>query len=84
LFITDRGADRGLYPIGVNYDKQTGKFKAFCSNGEGRLRYLGRFNTPEDAHEAWRKCKHEIALILAEEHSDTRIKSALMSRYANE
>ena len=64
-FTTDRGAARGVYPIGVNFDKRSGKFRSTCSNPIAKKQeYLGLFNTPEAAHLAWRTRKMELALEL--------------------
>ena len=54
----DHGASRGELPIGVCLCKQTGRNKSNCSNPiTGKRNNLGRFTTPEAAHQAWLKCK---------------------------
>ena len=64
-FTSDCGASRGELPIGVYLCKKTGKYKSECNNPiTGKPHYLGRFTTPEAAHEAWLKCKLELALEL--------------------
>ena len=45
---TKRQNDRGNYPIGVVKELKTNKFMARCCTLEGR-KYLGTFNTPEQA-----------------------------------
>ena len=55
LFIK-RDNDRGEYPIGVSYDKQNKKYQTYCSiNGENKN--LGRYNTPEQAFNAYKIAK---------------------------
>ena len=77
-FVTARGASRGDYPIGVYLFKKTGKYSASCRNPFTRkLEHLGYFSTPVDAHEAWRKRKHELAQLVAATESDPRIVEAL-------
>ena len=67
-FTIDCGASRGNLPIGVSICKTTGKYKAQCSNPiTGKNRNLGRFTTLESAHEAWIKCKLELAAQLKPE-----------------
>ena len=67
-FTVDCGAVRGEFPIGVSFCKQTGKYKSQCCNPiTGKQRNLGRFSTPEAAHEAWLKCKLELATQLKPE-----------------
>ena len=82
-FVVARDASRGGYPTGVSLYKRTGKFFASCENPfTGKKEHLGYFSTPEDAHEAWRKCKHELAQLVAATESDPRIVAALKKRYS--
>ena len=84
LFVTARDAIRGDYPIGVSLFKRTGKFFARCNNPfTGKLEHLGYFSTPEDAHEVWRKRKHELAQLVAATEADPRIVAALKKRYSS-
>jgi hypothetical protein len=83
LFVTARDACRGDYPIGVCLYKQTGKYIAYCENPfSGKKEHLGLFLTPEEAHEAWRKRKHELAQLVAARESDQRVVEALKKRYS--
>ena len=85
LFVTARDACRGDYPIGVHLFKRTGKYGACCSNlFTGKNEHLGYFSTPEEAHEAWRKRKHELAQLVAATESDIRVVEALKKRYSFE
>ena len=85
-FVTAKDASRGEYPLGVNWDKQSKKFKASCSNPFTKRReHLGYFDTTEEeAHEAWRKRKHELAQLVAATESDHRVVKALKKRYSVE
>jgi len=81
-FTVDCGASSGEWPIGVSLHKRTGMFVARCSNPfTGKRENLGGFDNPDDAHEAWRKRKHELALIYADQQTDPRIADALRTRY---
>lgn len=83
-FIVDQGGSRGEWPLGVHWRKDAGKFRAGCSNPlTGKCDHLGYFDTPEEAHEAWRARKHELACKYADQQSDPRIAAALRTRYAN-
>ena len=85
LFVTARDASRGDCPIGVSLVKRLGKYQAQCQNPFAEERgYLGCFSTPEDAHEAWRKRKHELAQLVADRESDMRVVEALKKRYSFE
>ena len=57
--LNDHKANRGLYPIGVSFKKQNNKFRAHISIN-GKLKYLGPFNTPELAHEEYKKAKYDL------------------------
>ena len=84
-FVTARDASRGDYPIGVTLFKRTGKYKAQCGNPfTGKQEHLGLFSTPEEAHEAWRKRKHELAQLVAATESDMLVVEALKRRYSFE
>ena len=81
-FMTDSGATRGDFPIGVNWDKRDGKYRAQCCNPfTSKRESLGYFIDYSAAHEAWRKRKHELACIYAEQQTDPRIAKALRERY---
>ena len=85
LFVIANDASRGDYPIGVYLRKPTGKYRAQCQNPfTGKYESLGYFSTPEEAHEAWRKRKHELAQLVAATESDPRVVEALKKRYSFE
>lgn len=82
-FLTDSAASRGDLPIGVCWDKLTGKYRAMCRNPfTRRLDSLGYFYAAKEAHEAWRAKKHEHACRYAEQQADPRIAYALRQRYS--
>ena len=81
-FLVDSCAARGEWPIGVHWNKRAGKFVAGCNNPITRkYEYLGYFRCPNEAHEAWRKRKHEHACRYADQQTDPRIADALRTRY---
>lgn len=83
MFMTDRGAARGEWPIGVHWNRRVGKFVAQCRNPfTGASEYLSLFTCPAEAHEAWRARKHEHACVYADMQTDPRIAKALRARYA--
>ena len=83
-FVIASDACRGEYPIGVSLFN-TGKYHARCQNPfTGEQEHLGYFSTPEEAHEAWRKRKHELAQLVAATESDPRVVEALKKRYSIE
>ena len=84
-FVLARDASRGECPIGVSLDKHKDKYRASCKNPfTGKKEHLGYFSTPEEAHEAWRKRKHELAQLVAATESDPRVVQALKKRYSFE
>ena len=84
-FVIASDASRGEYPIGVCLYKRTGKYIAQCQNlFTGKVEHFGYFSTTKEAHEAWRKRKHEIAQLVAATELDIRIVEALKKRYSFE
>lgn len=81
-FTTESSSTRGCYPIGVNFHRSTGELQAKCRNPfTGKQEFLGYFNCANEAHEAWRRRKHELACQWAEIVEDPRLKEALRNRY---
>ena len=60
-FTVDCVAARGLWPIGVCFDRRKRKFESRCCHPFGGREYLGGFSTPDEAHAAWLARKIEIA-----------------------
>jgi len=82
-FVTASDASRGEYPVGVDICKPTGKYRASCGNiFTGKQENLGYFSTTEEAHEAWRKRKNDLAQLVAATESDPRVVEALKKRYS--
>ena len=81
-FPEDHGSARGDYPLGVCLVKTNGNFRAKCRNPfTKKTEHLGYFNCPEKAHLAWKKRKHELACMLADDQPDLRVANALRTRY---
>ena len=81
-FITDHNLGRGDFMIGVH--KYINRFVSTCSSPflEGCNSVVGRFNTEQEAHQAWRKQKSIYANQLAEQQENEIVKDALLN-YAN-
>ena len=80
-FFTDRGNDRGEYPVGVCFHKQKGKFQASCAVN-GKQQYLGAFNTPEEAFAVYKTFKENLCKQLAlkwESEIDPRLFNTMMN-----
>lgn len=83
-FLTESGACRGKFPIGVSLERESGKYVAQCWSIElGKNKKIGRFKTPEEAHKAWLAFKLEQAYTLAAQQTDERVAKALVERYEN-
>lgn len=86
-FITDSGRTRGVFPIGVNYHKASGKFVAQCNNPfKNKREHLGLFTCEIEAHLAWKRRKHELAIELSNSEyvTDDRVREVLSTRYSSE
>ena len=67
LFTSCRAA-RGDLPLGVSFMEKRGKFRAYC-NSDGRLKHLGHFDGPGEAHRAWQA---EKVLVIQQAESAYR------------
>lgn len=74
--LTDRLAGRGDYPMGVSWDKESKKFRAYINNSN-KLKNLGRFDTIKEAHAVARKAKAKHITDIAQTQIEP-IKSALL------
>lgn len=80
-FLTDCGRARSDLPTGVSRSKR--RFRARCNNPfTQRREVVGYYATAEEAHEAWRQRKHELACQYADMQTDPRIAEALRTRFA--
>lgn len=82
-FVEDSASTRGKYPVGVSFNVQMSKVQSNCGNPfTNKREYLGLFDCQNEAHLAWKKRKHELALQLADLQDDDRVAAALRLRYA--
>lgn len=67
LLFTNRNNHRGKHPIGVYWKEHNQKF---CANGNNKNKreYLGLFDTPIEAFNAYKKHKENIIKIVANEY----------------
>ena len=69
IIFTSRKQCRGVYPIGVAFNKSKQKFEASLSvNGKGT--YLGTYNTPEEAFQAYKTAKENYIKEVADKWKD--------------
>lgn len=61
---------RGSLPIGVSYEKKTGKYRSRCNDGTKETIYLGLFSTPEEAFIKYKSYKESIIKQVAEKHKE--------------
>ncbi len=76
LFIT-RKACRGTTKLGVNIEKASGKFRAYCSD-KGKTISLGRYTSEDEAHEAYKKYKYKLIKGLALKQKEP-LRSAMLN-----
>jgi len=85
LLLTKRDNCRGEYPVGVCFDKASGKFKAYLAIN-GRPKHLGLFNTPEEAFFAYKAAKEAQIKVVAQQWQhllDERVYLALLTYEVN-
>lgn len=64
---------RGEFPIGVSYDKDRNMFSSQCTitkEGKRINKRIGRFNTPIEAFNAYKKFKEQYIKQVADEYKD--------------
>lgn len=66
LFIK-KDKNRGIYPIGVSWDKDKNKFSSRCSNGK-KYKFLGYYNTPQEAFNVYKTYKESYIKQVADEY----------------
>ena len=85
--VNDQSSRRGKYPQGVSYDAKRNKFASYC-RVKNKTKFLGYFDTPEEASEKYRAVKKNEFIRCAElARSDKRLYDALMTyagRFTNE
>lgn len=59
LFLNHK-TSRGEYPVGVYYDKDRNKYIAHCDTKEFNKKFIGRFDTAEEAFKAYKERKYEV------------------------
>lgn len=74
---TDRAAARGKWPIGVS--KKHNKFCTHLSIN-GKRAYIGYFDTPQEAHQAYRLAKIKHVENLMKNYPNQRIKQAVLAK----
>ena len=85
MLLTKRDNARGEYPVGIYFHKARGKFTAQL-NINGKKKFLGYFNTPEEAFQAYRVAKEAHIKAVAEKWKDQldgRVYLALMNYEVN-
>ena len=70
VLITKNDAKRGDLPIGVHYKKENGKYMASCNINNEKRKFLGYYNTPEEAFKAYKEFKEEYIKQVADEYRD--------------
>jgi len=76
---------RGEFPVGVYFDKASGKFVAQLAIN-GKLKHLGRFNTPEQAFQVYKRAKEAQIKVVAQKWQhllDERVFQALLAYEVN-
>ena len=68
---------RGSYPRGVGFRVARNKYRADC-NAYGKVKSLGEYDTPEEAHEAYKKFKYKYIAEIANKQSEP-LRTALLN-----
>ena len=80
-FFCDCRASRGESPLGVYFNKSTGKYLAHCAVNS-KTKHLGFFSTPEEAFSVYKQFKESLCKELATKwrgQIDNRVYDAMMA-----
>jgi hypothetical protein len=77
VLLTDSKATRGIHPRGVSFNKRNNKFQSELSVN-GKPKRLGGFDSPEKAHEVYKKAKYALIKATALKQLEP-LKSALLA-----
>tara|TARA_R110000787_G_C13228745_1_gene426987 strand:+ start:78 stop:668 length:591 start_codon:yes stop_codon:yes gene_type:complete len=75
--LTNSTSSRGKYPVGVHFFKSSGKYMSQCSGKEGGA-YLGCYDTPQEAHQAYKAAKYKRIAEIANQQSEP-LRTALLN-----
>ena len=76
--LTDRSNDRGEFPVGVTFDKHSGKYKVQL-NCFGERKHLGLYTNMEDAFAVYKAAKEAQIKIVATQYRDVLSSAAYES-----
>ena len=80
-FFTDCSNARGEYPVGVHFNKHSGKFMVYC-RVNGKKQHLGSFNTVDETFSVYKPFKEALCKQLAlkwESEIDSRLFNTMMN-----
>jgi hypothetical protein len=84
--LTKRHNFRGKWPLGVCLHTKTGKFRSYCSDGNGKQIFLGLFATQQEAFLAYKTFKEALIKQVAKQYKDQldpRVYQALLNYEVN-
>jgi len=67
---TNRKAERGALPLGVNWNEDHQKYQSACCDPLGKRHRLGYFDTPEKAFDAYKRKKEEVIKKVADKYKN--------------
>jgi len=85
LLLTKRDNYRGEWPVGVNFHKATGKFRAYLAIN-GKRKHLGLFTTPGEAFQVYKLAKEAYIKVVAQQWQhilDEKVFQALLDYEVN-
>ncbi len=84
-FLLDCRKRRGLYKLGVDIYRPNGKFRARCSNPlTNVIEHLGCYFSEDDAHNAWKRRKKELAVQLSALQDNEKVANKLNNLFEEE
>jgi len=61
---------RGLNPIGLTFNKRANKYYVNCCDGNGKIKYLGSFNSKDQAFKTYKEYKESVIKSQAKKYKE--------------
>lgn len=81
ILLVNSVSKRGKYPLGVHFSSKYKKYVAQCCNSIGGIAFLGNFDNPLSAFQAYKKYKESLIIEMANKYKvllDNRVYEALV------
>lgn len=82
MLLVSAAVSRGECPVGVHFQEERNKYRVLCSDENSKVRFLGRFETAQEAFLIYKIYKESVIKKVAEQYKeviDPRVYTALFN-----